>query len=141
MRMNLMRPVFAALVAASLLSFVGCCGSACGDAASSCCQQKQSRAEQLRAKFDSADRDYVFVVAHRSDWRHNPENFIPSILRAIEMGVDMVEIDVAKTKDGHFVLSHDGSLDCGSAPVPEEDQPPFALISCDAMGNIAPCRG
>ena len=111
MRMNLMRPVFAALVAASLFTFVGCCGSACGDAGSCCSQKQLSRAEQLRAKFDSEDRNYIFVVAHRSDWRHNPENSIPSILSAIEMGADMVEIDVAKTKDGHFVLSHDGKLD------------------------------
>ena len=132
MRMDLMRPVFAALVAASLFSFVGCCGSACGDAASSCCQQKQSRAEQLRAKFDSADRDYVFVVAHRSDWRHNPENSIPSILRAIEMGAVRRHLQVPEPP---------APLDQHALGLPEEDQPPFALISCDAMGNIAPCRG
>ena len=28
-----------------------------------------------------------------------------------DMGVDMVEIDVRKTKDGHIVLMHDGSID------------------------------
>jgi len=69
-----------------------------------------TRAELLRAKFDSADTNYVFVVAHRADWRHHPENSISAIKGAIAMGADMVEIDVAKTKDGVFVLSHDGKL-------------------------------
>lgn len=27
------------------------------------------------------------------------------------MGVDMVEIDIQRTKDGGFVLMHDGSID------------------------------
>lgn len=70
-----------------------------------------TRAELLREKFDSPDTNYVFVIAHRADWRHYPENSIPAIEGAIAMGVDMVELDVAKTKDGVHVLSHDGRLD------------------------------
>lgn len=70
-----------------------------------------TRAELLRAKFDSADRNYVFVALHRGDWRNHPENSLSGIKGAIAMGGDIVEIDVAKTKDGHFVLSHDGKLD------------------------------
>jgi len=70
-----------------------------------------TRAELLRAKFDSKDTNYVFVVAHRADWRNHPENSVSAIEGAIAMGVDMVEIDVAKTKDGRYVLSHDGKLD------------------------------
>lgn len=70
-----------------------------------------TRAEELRAKFDSKDTNYVFVVLHRADWRRHPENSVSSIKGAIEMGGDMVEIDVAKTKDGRYVLSHDGKLD------------------------------
>ena len=70
-----------------------------------------TRAELLREKFDSCDTNYVFVIAHRADWRHHPENSIPAIEGAIAMGVDMVELDVAKTKDGVHVLSHDGKLD------------------------------
>jgi len=69
-----------------------------------------TRAERLRAQFDSADTNYVFVVAHRCDWRHHPENSLSGIAGAIAMGCDMVEIDVAKTKDGVLVLSHDGKL-------------------------------
>lgn len=52
----------------------------------------------------------VLVVSHRGDWRNAPENSIPAMLNCVAMGVDMVEIDLHKTKDGHLVLMHDGSV-------------------------------
>lgn len=55
--------------------------------------------------------DYVFVVAHRGDWRHAPENSLQAIQNSIDMGADMVEIDVRRTKDSVFVLMHDDSID------------------------------
>ena len=70
-----------------------------------------TRAEKLRAKLDSNDRNYVFVTMHRGDWRHAPENSSAAILGSIAMGADVVELDVAPTKDGHYVLLHDGALD------------------------------
>ena len=53
----------------------------------------------------------VIVVAHRADWRNEPENSIPGIESAIKMGVDMVEIDLKKSKDGVLILMHDETLD------------------------------
>lgn len=70
-----------------------------------------TRAELLRAKLDSNDRDYVFVTMHRGDWRHAPENSVDAIKGSIAMGADIVELDVALTKDGEYVLLHDGALD------------------------------
>ena len=54
---------------------------------------------------------YVAVVAHRGDWRNWPENSISAIESAINMGVDMVEIDVKLTRDSILVLCHDWTLD------------------------------
>ncbi len=54
--------------------------------------------------------NYVFVIAHRADWRGAPENSIQGIENAIRMGVDMVEIDIHRTADGQFVLMHDATL-------------------------------
>ncbi len=54
---------------------------------------------------------HVLVVSHRGDWRNYPENSLEAIESCIEMGVDMVEIDVAKTKDGHLILMHDKTID------------------------------
>jgi len=71
----------------------------------------QTHAEKLREKLDSKDRDYVFVTMHRGDWRHAPENSVDAIKGSIAMGADIVELDVALTKDGEYVLLHDGALD------------------------------
>ena len=59
---------------------------------------------------DSKNKD-VIVVAHRGDWRNAPENSMQAIKNCIDMGVDMVEIDVRETKDGELVLMHDLTID------------------------------
>ncbi|MEM6726034.1 MAG: glycerophosphodiester phosphodiesterase family protein, partial [Bacteroidota bacterium] len=59
---------------------------------------------------DSKDDD-VIVIAHRGDWRHAPENSLQAIQNCIDMGVEMVEIDVRETKDGQLVLMHDVTID------------------------------
>lgn len=70
-----------------------------------------TRAELIRAKLDGKDRNYVFVVMHRGDWRNAPENSVDAILGSIAKGADIVELDVAITKDGEYVLVHDNSID------------------------------
>jgi len=72
--------------------------------------QGQTRVDSLLAELKSPKRNYVFVVAHRGDWRNAPENSIDAIERAIAMKVDVVEIDIQQTKDGEFVLMHDASI-------------------------------
>jgi glycerophosphoryl diester phosphodiesterase len=64
----------------------------------------------IRTMKDPATKQ-VIVVAHRADWRREPENSIPAIEAAIKMGVDMVEIDLKKSKDGVLLLMHDETLD------------------------------
>lgn len=53
----------------------------------------------------------IIVVSHRGDWRNAPENSLQAIKNCIDMGVDMVEIDIKKTKDGKLVLLHDNTID------------------------------
>ncbi|MEC3879443.1 glycerophosphodiester phosphodiesterase family protein [Parapedobacter sp. 10938] len=71
----------------------------------------QSRVDEIRQSLLNPELDEVLVVAHRGDWRYAPENSLAAISNAIEMGVDVVEIDVRKTKDGQLVLMHDKTLD------------------------------
>jgi glycerophosphoryl diester phosphodiesterase len=52
----------------------------------------------------------VLVVAHRGDWRNACENSILAIENAIEMGVDIIEIDLKKTADNELILMHDYTL-------------------------------
>ncbi len=53
----------------------------------------------------------VVNIAHRGASGHAPENTLPAIDLAIEMGADMVAIDVHVTKDGHVVVLHDEQID------------------------------
>ena len=71
----------------------------------------QDRVEILRKKLFSCDESSVIVAAHRGDWRNYPENSLAAIDNAIKMGVDIVELDVQRTKDGVLILMHDTSLD------------------------------
>lgn len=41
----------------------------------------------------------------------HPENSTAAIDSAIAMKVDIVEIDIQKTKDGQLILMHDNTLD------------------------------
>ncbi len=66
--------------------------------------------EKINNFKDSKNKE-VIVVAHRADWRHAPENSLQAIQNCIDMGVDMVEIDVRKTKDNQLVIIHDKTVD------------------------------
>jgi glycerophosphoryl diester phosphodiesterase len=70
----------------------------------------QSRVDTLLQKLHDPNVNHVFVAAHRGDWRYAPENSLTAIENAIRMGVDIVELDVQRTKDGQFILMHDATL-------------------------------
>ncbi|MDR0573312.1 MAG: glycerophosphodiester phosphodiesterase family protein [Tannerella sp.] len=53
----------------------------------------------------------VMVVSHRGDWRNYADNSLEGIVSCIPMGVDIVEIDLALTKDSVLVLMHDRTVD------------------------------
>ncbi len=70
-----------------------------------------TKIEGLIKELSNSLNDQVIVVAHRGDWRNAPENSLQAIQNCIDIGVDMVEIDIRETKDGHLVLMHDKSID------------------------------
>lgn len=70
----------------------------------------EDRAERLRDNLFNNPK-YVTIVAHRGDWRNHPENSIPAFKSCIDMGIDMIEIDVQRTKDGKLILMHDRTVD------------------------------
>ncbi len=51
------------------------------------------------------------VAAHRGDWRNAPENSLAAFISAANMGVDIIELDLKKTKDGEIVIMHDDQID------------------------------
>jgi len=46
-------------------------------------------------------------IGHRGARAYAPENTLTSFKKALEIGVDAVELDVRKTKDGSLVVIHD----------------------------------
>ena len=70
----------------------------------------ETRTDKLLRELRNPKSDYVFVIAHRADWRNFPENSLEAIESAIKMGVDIVELDVHRTADGELVICHDKTI-------------------------------
>ena len=70
----------------------------------------ESHTDKLLRELNNPKSDYVFVIAHRGDWRNFPENSLEAMNSAIEMGVDIVEIDIHRTADGELVVCHDRTI-------------------------------
>jgi glycerophosphoryl diester phosphodiesterase len=63
---------------------------------------------------------HVRVAHHRGAGHYAPENTLASLGKALVLGADYVEFDIRTTRDGAFVLLHDGTLDrttSGRGPV------------------------
>jgi glycerophosphoryl diester phosphodiesterase len=58
-----------------------------------------------------APRGRPFIIGHRGAMGHAPENTLASFARALEMGVDAIELDVQLSQDGEVVVIHDDQLE------------------------------
>ena len=118
---------------------------ACLCVMTACTTQKETRtrAEQIREQLLTCDESSVIVVAHRADWRNFPENSLEAVQSAIDMGVDMLELDVQRTKDGVLMLMHDHNLDrmtTGSGNIEETTWEEISkLYLKDHQGNVTTC--
>jgi glycerophosphoryl diester phosphodiesterase len=64
----------------------------------------------LHAEAPSGERR-VILIAHRGEHRRHPENTVSAIEGAVSAGVDYVEMDVRRSRDGVHVLMHDATVD------------------------------
>jgi glycerophosphoryl diester phosphodiesterase len=101
----------AVLVLGLLLTFVT-------GAASLAPMAQSNRAALIHNRLLNANlnRDHVMVVAHRAGWKERgvamrAENSFAAIDHAVSIGVEMVEMDVRRSKDGVLVIMHDETLD------------------------------
>ena len=53
----------------------------------------------------------MILTGHRGAAKLEPENTLLSIQKAIDLGVDQIEIDVHLTRDQHLVVIHDATVD------------------------------
>ena len=57
------------------------------------------------------NEDNFLVIGHRGAMGYETENTLASIQKALDLGVDMIEIDVFKISSGEIVVFHDEKLD------------------------------
>lgn len=51
------------------------------------------------------------ICAHRGGGTAFPENTVPALREAVRLGAQMIEFDLALTRDGELVLMHDATVD------------------------------
>lgn len=56
-------------------------------------------------------KNAFIVIAHRGAHNEAPENTLAAFQKAIDLGVDFVEIDLRTSKDNELVIMHDASLE------------------------------
>ena len=71
----------------------------------------ENRVEKLIRELNNPKSKKVFVVAHRGDWRNAPYNSLQAFQNCIDMGVDMIELDLHMSKDSVLFLMHDNTVD------------------------------
>ena len=68
-----------------------------------------AQVDQIREKLLNSNE--LLVAAHRAAHQKHPENSLEAIQEAIDLGVDLIEIDVRVTTDGKVFLMHDQTID------------------------------
>ncbi len=53
----------------------------------------------------------MLKIGHRGARAYEPENTLRSFTKAIELGVDAVELDARRTREGEVVVIHDAKVD------------------------------
>ncbi|QEM11392.1 glycerophosphodiester phosphodiesterase family protein [Mucilaginibacter rubeus] len=70
-----------------------------------------TKADSLIKQLHQPLDKHIMVAAHRGDWRDAPENSLLAFKYAMAIGVDIIELDLNKTKDGVVVIMHDPTID------------------------------
>lgn len=61
-------------------------------------------------KIENVKKKDFKIIGHKGAAGYAPENTLVSLQMALDMGVDMIEIDVHMTKDGEVVVFHDEDI-------------------------------
>ncbi len=58
-----------------------------------------------------ANKPHVLVIAHQGGEHLRPDNTMLAFQHAVDLGVDMLEMDIHRTSDGVLVVMHDETVD------------------------------
>lgn len=84
----------------------------------------------LLLSFATVSQSQILVQGHRGARAERPENTLAAFRYALEVGVDVLELDVVISKDNSIVISHDPHLNTGLCIIePGKVKPELALIT------------
>jgi glycerophosphoryl diester phosphodiesterase len=75
------------------------------------------------------------VIGHRGAGGIEPPNTIAGVRRALDLGVDGIELDVRETSDGELVLYHDPVLDWDSTGTGWIENTPLSEVQAARIGG------
>ncbi len=75
-----------------------------------------SQVSRTLREMNSPDSTTILIAAHRGGYEADvadqaPENSVANIFNCQSKGIDLYETDIQRTKDGHFVMAHDPTID------------------------------
>lgn len=73
--------------------------------------QETARFKQINEAFLNPNSKVILICAHRGAHNDYPENSLASFKKAIDLGLDIFELDIRATKDDSLVIMHDRSVD------------------------------
>ena len=73
-------------------------------------QQETARFKDIQRSLKNTNNTVVMIAAHRGAHLDVPENSLLAIKEAIDLGIDIAEVDVRFTKDKHLVIMHDKTI-------------------------------
>ena len=64
-----------------------------------------------KKSYNNKELGHMEIIGHRGGASIGPENTLACYKKGIEVGADIIEIDIHLTKDSHIVICHDQSID------------------------------
>ncbi len=95
--------------------------------------KKSTKLDEIVASFNNPN-GRLMSVANRGNWRNFPENSLEGIKSCIDMDVDIIAVDVQRTKDGKYVLMADSDL--ARMCVDKDDQIATSKVSEETLDEI-----
>ena len=89
--------------------------------------------------WETTEQKKLLVDGHRGSRELAPENTMMAYQHAIDVGVDMLEIDVHMTTDGYLVLMHDRLVDRttdGTGPITEKSLAQVQQLNAGKNFNV-----
>lgn len=74
-------------------------------------QKSTAYFKKIQKSYLNTQEPLVMIAAHRGAHLDEPENSLAALRKTIELGVDIMELDVRFTKDKKMVLMHDKKVD------------------------------